>query len=157
MLPAGFLGTRGDILMDIVVLSFALILPALLVSWHFARQGRYRDHKLAQLTLASVLAVAVALFEVDLKLSGGIFELTRESAYAGTGLLNGLIYGHTAFAISSALVWIVLVFVSLRRFPNPPVSNDFGTRHRLWGRTGMVLMMVSGLSAIPLYYVGFAL
>ena len=33
MLPAGFLGTRGDILMDLVVLSFLFILPMLVVSW----------------------------------------------------------------------------------------------------------------------------
>jgi hypothetical protein len=29
MLPAGFLGTRGDILMGLLVLSFLLILPLL--------------------------------------------------------------------------------------------------------------------------------
>jgi putative membrane protein len=99
----------------------------------------------------------VGLFEVDLKLSGGIFELTRESSYAGTGLLNGLIFGHTMVAVGSVLVWVPLIILSLRRFPNPPVSNAFGPTHRLWGRTGMLLMMTSGMSAIPLYYVGFAL
>jgi uncharacterized membrane protein YozB (DUF420 family) len=157
MLPAGFMGTRGDILMDMVVLSFVLMLPELLVSWRFARQGQYARHKFMQLSLAGVLAVAVMLFEVDLKLSGGIFALTRDSSFAGTALFNGLIYGHTLFAVSSALVWVLLVYFSLRRFPNPPVANTFGPRHRFWGRTGMVLMMASGLSAMPLYYVGFLL
>ena len=157
MLPAGFLGTRGDILMDLVVLSFIVILPVLVVSWRAARGSYYSKHRAIQITLVLVLAVAVGMFEVDLKMSGGIFELTQESGYAGTGLLNSLIYGHTVVAISSVLIWVPLIILSLRRFPNPPVSNAFGRTHRLWGRVGMVLMMASGLSAIPLYYVGFAL
>ena len=156
MLPQGFLGTRGDILMDLVVLSFLVILPVLMISWRAARRRNYAQHRAIQISLVLVLAVAVGLFEVDLKLSGGIFELTRESSYAGTTLLNGLIYGHTLVAIGSTLVWVPLVIVSLRKFANPPVSNAFGPTHRKWGRLGMLLMMASGLSAVPLYYLGFA-
>lgn len=156
MLPAGFLGTRGDILMDIVVLSFIVILPLLLISWRFARSADYRRHRAIQVSLALALAVVVALFEVDLKLSGGIFTLTSQSSYAGTPLLHGLIYGHTLVAIGSTLVWVPLVVVSLRKFPDPPAANAFGPRHRFWGRVGMLLMMASGLSAVPLYYLGFA-
>ena len=157
MLPPGFLGTRGDILMDLVVLSFIVILPALVISWRAARAGRFTEHRAIQVTLVVVLAVAVGLFEIDLKMSGGIFELTSQSSFAGTSLLNSLIYGHTAVAITSVLVWLPLVVLSLRRFPSPPVSNEFGITHRRWGRIGMVLMMASGASAVPLYYVGFAL
>jgi putative membrane protein len=156
MLPAGFLGTRGDVLMDLVVLSFLFILPMLVISWRAARTSNYSKHRTIQLSLVLLLAVAVSLFEVDLKMSGGIFELTAASSYAGTRLLNSLIYGHTLVAIGSTLVWVPLVIVSLRKFSNPPVTNAFGPTHRFWGRVGMLLMMASGLSAIPLYYLGFA-
>lgn len=155
-MPAGFLGTRGDVLMDIVVLSFLVILPVLVISWRAARAAEYRRHRAIQISLALALAVVVTLFEIDLKLSGGIFTLTRASSYAGTTLLNSLIYGHMLVAIGSALVWVPLVLVSLRKFSNPPVPNAFGPTHRVWGRVGMLLMMASGLSAVPLYYLGFA-
>lgn len=155
-MPAGFLGTRGDVLMDIVVLSFLVILPVLVISWRAARAAEYRRHRAIQISLALTLAVVVTLFEIDLKLSGGIFALTRASSYAGTSLLNSLIYGHMLVAIGSALVWVPLVLVSLRKFSNPPVPNAFGPTHRVWGRVGMLLMMASGLSAVPLYYLGFA-
>ena len=52
MLPAGFLGTRGDILMDLVMLSFVVILPLLVISWRYARCGEYVQHRAIQLTLA---------------------------------------------------------------------------------------------------------
>jgi cbb3-type cytochrome oxidase subunit 1 len=155
MLPQGFLGTRADLLMDLVLLSFIVILPAIGWSWWQARRGRYAVHKTSQLTLAAVLAVAVALFEIDLKLSGGIFELTRDSAYAGTTLLNSWIYGHTLVAILTTVIWLGLIIFSLVRFPKPPVPGPFSAHHRLWGRLGMVCMMLAGASAFPLYYYGF--
>ena len=154
-MPGGFLGTRADILMDLVLVSFIVILPAICWSWWQARQGNYATHRLAQLILAGVLAVAVALFEVDLQLSGGIFELTAESAYAGTTLLNSWIYGHTVVAITTTIIWVALIVLSLRRFGTPPQPGTFSPPHRLWGRTGMATMAATGLSAFPLYYYGF--
>jgi putative membrane protein len=155
MLPAGFLGTRADILMDLVLISFVVILPALCWSWWQVRLQRYAVHKRSQLILAAILGVTVLLFEIDLTLSGGIFALTSDSAYAGTALLKGWIYGHSAMAIFTSIVWLVLIFVSLWRFASPPRPNPFSSRHRFWGRVGMVSMLLAGCSAFPLYYYGF--
>ena len=155
MLPAGFLGTRADILMDLVLLSFLVILPAICWSWLKVRAGSYQTHKTTQLTLGAILFVAVVLFELDLKLSGGIFELTKDSRYNGTVLLNSWIYGHALVAILTSFIWVGLIVFSLRRFPKPPEPSEFSRTHRFWGRTGMVTMMMAGLSAFPLYYYGF--
>jgi len=157
MLPNGFLGTRGDILMDLVVLSFFLILPALVFSWLKVRDKQYALHRKTQLLLGITLGIAVLLFEIDLKVSGGIFELTKASAYNGTALLNFLIYSHTLVAIITSLVWVVLIIFSLLRFDNPPSPNGFSKHHRFWGITGMITMMLTGLSSFPLYYYGFVL
>ena len=156
MLPKGFLGTRGDILMDLVILAFFIILPALLYSWQKARSGNYQQHKFSQLSLFIVLTVAVILFEADLTVSGGIFQLTKESAYAGTTMLNSLIYGHTIVAILTSFIWIGLIVFSLKRFDKPPKPNHFSQAHRFWGTAGMLTMIVTGVSAFPLYYYGFA-
>lgn len=157
MLPPGFLGTRGDVLMDIVVLSFIVIVPALLFSLRAARRGEWATHKRAQIVLISVLGVAVALFEVDMRLSGGIFELSKGSRFAGTALLNGSIWFHLALSVTTSLVWIGLVVASLRRFPSPPEPNDFSAKHRFWGRLGMVLMGLTGITGVQLYVMGFAM
>ena len=157
LLPPGFLGSRGDILMDIVVLSFALILPALMYSGYLAHSKHYAAHKRWQLSIFVVLLVAVGLFEADMLLSGGIFTLTAASSYAGTLLLNSLIYSHMVIAISAALLWVVMIAVSLKYFDNPPAPNHFSSTHRRWGRVAMLSMMLSGLTSIPVYYVGFVL
>ena len=156
MFPAGFLGSRADMLIDIVTLSFIVVLPLLIISWRLVRVKRnFRQHRNLQLALGITLAIVVAIFEYDLAASGGIFELTKDSAYKGTLLLNGTIYVHTAFAVASAIVWVGLIGFSLFRFPNPPAPGAFSGTHRTWGRIGMVTMMLAGATALPLYYLGF--
>jgi putative membrane protein len=156
-LPAGFISPRSDILIDVVILSFVIILPILIWSWSQVRQRHYQHHRNTQLSLGIVLAIAVVLFEIDLRLSGGIFELTKDSVAAGTFLLNFWIWSHMAVSILTSLIWIVLIPLSLSRFGNPAKPNAFSRTHKLWGRTGMITMMLTGLSAIPLYYYGFML
>lgn len=156
-LPRGFLGTRADLLLDLVIVSLVVVVPVLAFSWIKVRQGRYALHKGLQLTLLAVLAVAVGAFEANMRRLGGIFEATRASAWAGTTTLDFWIWFHTALAIATTLVWIVLATASVRRFPAPPAPNAFSVRHRRWGRTAMVLMALTGLTSLPVYIYGFAL
>lgn len=156
MFGATFLGQRGDALIDIGMLSIVAVVPILIWSWALARQRAWVTHKRVQLLTASILGVVVLLFEIDLNQSGGVFAVTATSPYAGTGLLNGWIWVHTAFAISSTVVWLGLVVASLVKFPSPPLPAAFPT-HRYFGRLGMLLMLGSGVTAIPMYYYGFYL
>ena len=156
MLPQGFLGTRGDILIDLVIVSFVIIVPVLLFSWSKARKGEYAIHRRTQLWLGITLAVAVLLFELDIRLAGGTFALIAASPYADAWWLTAIIYIHLVIAVGTALVWAILITLSLRRFGNPPVPGAFSATHRTWGRVGMVGMILTGLTAYPLYIFGFA-
>lgn len=154
--PPGFLGTRADMLIDIVTLSFIVILPLLIFSWWLARsQKNYAAHKKTQLILGISLGIVVAIFEYDLSQSGGIFELTKGGIYEGTAILNWTIYIHTFFAVAATIIWVGLILVSLVKFDKPPAPNSFSKTHRIFGRAGMVAMIMAGLTSPPLYYFGF--
>lgn len=155
MLPPGFLGTGANLLLDIVVVALAALLPALFFSWRSARAGKYPLHKRMQVTLFWVLTVAVLLFELDIRLSGGIVAMTGDSRFAGTLILSGSIWFHMALAILTASVWIWLLFTSLRRFPSPPEPGAFSPTHRRWGRIAMIGMVLTGITGIELYVIGF--
>lgn len=156
MFGESFLGQRGDALIDIGTLSIVVVAPILIWSWALARNRSWTQHKRVQLVTATVLGIVVLLFEIDLSRIGGVFAVTSTSPYAGTALLNFWIWFHTAFAISSTIVWLLLIVASLIKFPSPPVPAAFPT-HRYFGRLGMILMLGSGLTAIPMYYYGFYL
>jgi uncharacterized membrane protein YozB (DUF420 family) len=142
--------------MDLVIVSLVVILPVLVYSFRRVRAGDYAGHKRVQLILAGSLAVAVSLFEADMRQAGGIFELTKASRFAGTPFLNGSIYLHTFLSISTTLVWVGLIALSLRRFGKPPAPGAFSAKHRLWGRLGMILMALTGITGVELYVIGFA-
>ncbi|MEQ1802887.1 MAG: DUF420 domain-containing protein [Gammaproteobacteria bacterium] len=154
MFGSSFLGARGDALIDIGILSIVAVVPILLWSWSLARQGQWTLHKRVQLSTAALLGIVVLLFEIDLNQMGGIFAVTAESTYAGTATLNFWIWIHTAFAISSTIVWVLLVAASLIKFPSPPEPKYF-TTHRYFGRLAMILMLGSGATAVPMYIYGF--
>lgn len=154
-MPPGFLGTRADLLLDLVIVSLIVILPIIAVSWSKARQKQYALHRSIQLSLLAVLTIAVGAFELNMSSLGGIFAATRASQYAGTATLNFWIWFHTACAILTTLTWFGLVIASLRRFPNPPAPNDFSATHRRFGRVGMTLMGLTGVTSLPVYVYGF--
>ncbi len=156
MFGESFLGQRGDALIDVGMLSIVAVVPILIWSWALARAKQWVMHKRVQLTTAVVLGIVVLMFEVDLSMSGGVFAITATSPFAGTALLNFWIWTHTAFAISSTVIWLLLVIASLIKFPNPPLPSAFPT-HRYFGRLGMLAMLGSGGTAVPMYYYGFFL
>ncbi|HPF25264.1 MAG TPA: hypothetical protein P5528_03570 [Steroidobacteraceae bacterium] len=155
-MPPGFLGTRADLLLDLVMISLVLVVPILVYSWRTVRGGGYGIHKTVQLSVFVVLGLAVLAFELHMRELGGIFKATKDSAYAGTAVLNGWIYVHTAFAVLMALVWIIVAIGALKFFPKPPRPIKGSAVHRWMGRLGMLLALGAGLTAIPLYIYGFA-
>ena len=156
MYPPGFLGTRADLLIDIVNISFVIILPLLVWSWIEVRKNRkFAKHKAIQLYLGISLAVVVTVFELHMSQSGGIFELVKGSAYEGTTLLKTIIYVHSLFAVSASFIWTGLIIVSLIKFPKPPEPTSFSKYHRFFGFAGMISMMMACITAPPLYYFGF--
>ncbi len=156
MIPPGFLGTRGDLLMDLVILSFIVILPVLIYSWMKVCAGAYQMHKRIQVSLGATLAVAVILFEIDIRLAGGTFAIIAESPYADSWWLEAIFYVHLIIAVMTSLIWAGLIYFSLKRFPSPPHPDVFSATHKRWGTIGMVTMILTGLTAYPLYFFGFA-
>ena len=95
MFPPSFLGARSDALMDVVILSLVLIVPVILYSWRIVRDRQYQRHKTIQVSMFIILLVVVSLFEYDLRLQGGIFEMVKGSRYEGITFLTVSVYFHT--------------------------------------------------------------
>lgn len=149
----GFLGTRGSLMIDLVVLAMVVVIPLLLGSIYLARYRReFVLHKRIQLTLGVVLLVAVAAFEVDIQYLSPWESRAEASPYfasdhrwscpAGVSLLV-----HLMFAVPTGILWIAVIVQALRRFPSPPVPGPHSRQHLLWARlatAGMVMTAVTG-------------
>lgn len=156
--PPSFLGARCDVLMDIVVISMAVILPLLWYSIKKVKHDRdFSTHKKIQVIMFLVLFFVVLLFEYDMKQNGGIFEMVKGSSFEDTFFLNFTIYFHTALSILTSLTWILLIIFSLIKFDRNPRPNAFSKRHKFWGRIGVWGMYLTSITGIILYIFGFML
>ncbi|MFM7161761.1 MAG: DUF420 domain-containing protein, partial [Planctomycetaceae bacterium] len=112
-------------MLDFVACALVLVVPLLVINIaSVAVWKNYGLHRRLQLLLTGVLFLAVGLFELDMRLQGGIAGiLAKRSRPLGAEELAGfmsLLRVHLAFAISTVLVWGGTVWLAYRRTPHPP-------------------------------------
>lgn len=153
-IPSGFLGTRGDLLMDSVVV--AIVLTPLLFLWavRLARRGQYTRHRNLQTGLLGLLLTAVVFFELDIRASGGTEAFLAGSPHLGSPLLTWLLRVHVLVAVASFGLWTFLVAQAWRARMdlNPGLFTAAHRRRGYWVFAGTVFTAVSG---VWLYWLGF--
>jgi putative membrane protein len=157
---SGFLGTRGSLMLDVVFVAMFVVVPLLGISLYLVKyRQRYQLHKTLQLTMASVLLVAVLLFEIDIRVNGWeeraalspYFDPAREwTCPAGIALIV-----HLSFAIPTLLLWVYVVVAALRKFAKPAAPGPHSAAH---ARTGMLAsggMFLTAVTGWIFYWMAF--
>jgi hypothetical protein len=155
----GFLGTRASFMLDVVVLAMIVVVPALLWSVYLVMyRRRYTLHKRIQLLLGAALLVTVGLFEVDMRL-GGWRHRAAASPFAGrdgaTDWVMVVLAVHLFFAVTAALLWIVVIARALAVFPSPPAPAAHSPWHRRYGMAAAIDMLCTAVTGWIFYYVAF--
>ncbi len=153
MLPPGFLGTRADVLVDIILLATAVTPFLMLYAFRLARRANYAEHRRAQIILPSVMLVAVVLFEIDIRMSGADAFLAG-SSFPYKRFLSVFLVVHVAVAIISFLGWVVLATISSRRFLKV-LPGSFSAIHRFYGKLIFSGVTFTAVSGIALYFLVF--
>lgn len=153
----GFLPTRASIMLDVVFVAMALVIPLMLYAIYLVKYRRaYALHKKIQLTLAAVLLLAVAAFEIDMQFISGWRERAIPSPYYATWVFWSL-YIHLAFAVSTLLLWVLVIWQAVKRFPNPPAPNEHSARHMLTGKLAAIGMTMTAITGWIFYCFAFVL
>lgn len=151
----GFLGSRASIMLDVVFLALFAVLPVMAVSIGLVRfKKNYAWHKRIQLTLAMVLLVAVAAFEIDMQFISGWRTRATPSPYWPAGVHNSL-YVHLVFSISTFFLWLYVVMGALRNIPNPPQPSPYSRRHVFWARLAAIDLMLTAVTGWIFYWLAF--
>ena len=159
--PDGFLGWRGSLMMDVVVVAMALVLAVMTFSILRVRRGRdFQMHKRLQLTLGIALLLAIAAFEVDVQFfstweeraaaSPFFDEAHQWSSPAGVGLLV-----HLCFAVPTVVLWTMVIVQALRHFPSPAAPGPHSRRHKFWSWIGAVQMLGTTITGWTFYWLAF--
>ena len=150
----GFLGTRGSLGMDVVLVGLIALLPVLAWSIHVVRQGRYALHKRLQLFIAAALAAAIVVFEIDVRLVSDWKVRAAVSPWWPGGVLAALGI-HLVFAISTFVLLVWVVWEAVTRFPVPPTPGTHGPRHRRMARLAAIDLVLTAVTGTAFYWLAF--
>ena len=157
----GFLGYDASFMLDVVVCALVAIVPALVWSVSEAKAGRYIRHRNLQLLLAAVLLLAVALFELDMRLQGGWLNIINRDPehprLTGDAIepVRMLLYVHLCFAVSTPVLWAATIYLALKRFPNPPTPGPHSELHKKLGWLSVLDLVMTTATGLAFYYMAF--
>jgi uncharacterized membrane protein YozB (DUF420 family) len=156
----GFLGYKTSLMLDVVVCALIIVVPTLVYSLYAVKIRRnYKLHKALQITLGAVLLVAVGLFEVDMRIQGGIEGIlakrSRPFSAAEKSSFYQLLYVHLFFAVSTVFLWATTLALALRRIPKPPAPCEHSQLHKRLGWLSAVDITLTSVTGLLVYYYGF--
>jgi len=156
ILPFG----RGSLMLDVVFVAMFAVVPLLVISVYLVKyQRRYTLHKQLQLAMASVLLVAVLLFEIDIRVNGWesraepspYFDAANKfTCPAGISLVV-----HLSFAVPTLVLWVVVVVQALRKFSNPPAPGAHSRWHARYGMLAAAGMVMTAVTGWLFYWLAF--
>jgi uncharacterized membrane protein YozB (DUF420 family) len=156
----GFWGTRASLMLDVVVTAMLVFIPVMVVSIALVKYRRqFRLHKAIQLTLGVVLLIVVSAFEIETRAVGWSARAAA-SPYWSDGRWNDWIdYSlavHLLFAVPTPLLWCLVIVQAIRRFPRPPIPNDYSAKHKIWAQIAAAAMVLTAITGCIFYWLAFA-
>jgi uncharacterized membrane protein YozB (DUF420 family) len=152
----GFLGTRASFMLDAVCVGMIVVM--LLLSWSIQQVRVHRNfqlHKRLQITLAGLLAIVLTAFELDIRFNGwehrAAGSLDGEPAQA----VYTALWIHLFFALTTVVLWIVVIARGLWHFPNPPLPNEHSPFHRRFGWLAAIDMLLTTITGWVFYVLAF--
>jgi hypothetical protein len=155
----GFLGTRASFMLDLVALAMAVVLPVLFWSIYQVKYARrYALHKRVQLSLGLVLLVTVLVFEADMRINGWRERAAASAFVGGADAVDWVAVSlgvHLCFAVSTALLWVLVIARALRNFPNPPAPGPHSAWHRRMGKAAAIDLTLTAVTGWLFYWLAF--
>jgi hypothetical protein len=158
----GFLGNDASFMLDFVVCALVLLVPLLAYSiWLVKVRKAYATHRNLQCLLAVILAVAVAAFEVDMRLHGGWKNIVnKDPAHprldsVELAQVQNYLYTHLVFAITTPFLWGATLWLAWKRFPDPPLPGPHSRLHKTVGWASAIDLALTSATGLWFYFSAF--
>jgi uncharacterized membrane protein YozB (DUF420 family) len=152
----GFLGTRAPLVLDVLFLAMFVVVVVLAGSIYLVKyRRRYVLHKWVQIVFGVILLVAVCVFEIDIQLHGWEDRAAGQIDGHVSSTVWTALYVHLTFAVSSVILWPVVIIRALRRFPDPPRPALHSQWHKRWAWVAAVDMLLTAVTGWVFYWLAF--
>jgi uncharacterized membrane protein YozB (DUF420 family) len=116
---------------------------------------RYQLHKRVQIILAAVLLVTVVLFEIDIRLHGWAGRASGQVGGEPSSAVWYALYVHLVFAVTTVVLWPVVIFLAVRNYPNPPRPALHSRIHVPLARLAAADMVLTAVTGWVFYWLAF--
>ncbi len=151
MFESGFLGTRALWFMDLVTVWFALLPLLMIYAIYLAKKAKIEKHKIVQSALFVLTIIAVLIFEVGVRISGGYLSYAKESDTPFL-LLTVILVIHILIAILSVILWAYTLIVAHKELKATSAVNRSHKKH---GKLVFVGMSITSFLGILIYLLLF--
>jgi putative membrane protein len=152
MFSSGFLGTTAPFYLDMITIYFAILPFLMFASISFVIKKRYNAHFISQLALFAVTLVVVVIFEVGVRISGGIVEFMKTANIPYWFMITFLIV-HVTIALVSVVLWSALLYGAVRSYILE--AKGVSKSHGKVGRFVFLGMTISSFMGVAIYYMLF--
>ncbi len=146
----GFLGTKASLYLDVVTIYFGLLPFLLAFSIRYALKKEYEKHYRSQIVIFTITLIIVMIFEVGIRFSGGFIEFAKESSIPMT-FLSIFLGVHIVIAILSVILWVILIYTSLREYRVGGDMAIFAKYHKQKTRVLFVGLTLTSIMGIMIY------
>lgn len=151
----GFLGTRGDLLSDVLILALIVILPALVKGVSLARERRFIPHKMVMMSIFTFLVLYVVIYEANLTFLGGV-NFLREKIRISERTYFSLLIFHVTLSALSLILGGIAINKGEAAFRTGQLSSvSFTSSHRKIVWVEVLLLSASVMTGLIIYYLTF--
>ncbi len=145
--------SNASFTIDLIVLALAPVTLVLFYSiWQVRAHNRYQLHKTLQVALTITLVVTVGVFEWEVRRHD--WQKWAENSPYFDILIPYLVM-HLCFAISSLILWGVVLYRALRNFPRPAAPAEHSRAHKRWAWIAVIDMSLTIITGWGMYYLAF--
>ena len=146
--------SRASWATDFVAVAMVIVVPVMLYSVYSARgRKNVERHRRLQIALACVLASAVLVFEIDMRIHGWR-HLAEPSPFYET-LVYPALLTHLFFSIPTFFMWAFLVVSSLKNFTKKQQTLKDPRRHKKIGMLAVIGMTMTSVTGWLFYWLAF--
>lgn len=146
----GFLGTPAYLFMDIVTIYFAILPLLLFLSIKLAINKKYIQHFYSQAAILTITIIAVLIFEIGVRVTGGFLKYATISSLPFNFLVVFLII-HILIAIFAVIAWIYLFISTLKLYKKGKIDAIKESNHKLIGKIVFLSMFLTCVMGVMIY------
>lgn len=115
----------------------------------FIKKKDYKTHIKIQKNLFWTCILAVVIFEIKIRLSGGSGSLIVNSEYTGTPFFKSLLAAHIVGAVLTYIIWGITIYVSNKNWKKQEaLPGSFSAVHKKLGLFSIIGLFYTAITAL---------